>query len=234
MAKGLFKKIRNTATLIKNRVQTAIHKRDGYPPNPRQLLEQHGDATITGMSITRAPIASAIPGILNALSLGTFAKRFSRLPYDKLFHLKIDFSLDDGTKISVEKNEVITMTKNYNNSDKTEYRVVSNIPEGITLGKLLDNAENHMGKYKYFQYNPSNNNCQDFIMAILNSNDIQGHKDFVKQETDSLFKGQHFLSKVALGATNLGASADVLINGKGLLCENTLLCQSRKRIIKKR
>ena len=43
---------------------------------------------------------------------------------------------------------------------------------------------------KYFTYSAKDNNCQDFILAVLKANNIGNEEDysFVKQDTKSLFE----------------------------------------------
>ena len=74
-----------------------------------------------------------------------------------------------------------------------------------------------MGESNYFNYNSKSNNCQDFILNILKSNNIGDESDvvFVKQDTDFLFKNLPILQKIANTTTNLGATVDVLTQGAG-------------------
>jgi uncharacterized protein YoxC len=53
-----------------------------------------------------------------------------------------------------------------------------------------------------------NNNCQDFIMAFLQSSNVGNQSDysFVKQDTKSLFKKLPYLKNLSKGVTDLGAA----------------------------
>ena len=140
IVRGIRKAIRN----VKNRVTTAITKRNGYPPQVRQVLEQYGDVPILNIMITRTPINPAIKSALNAVSFGAFSKRLNRLPFDKLFHLKMDVLLANGKTYGVEKNEVIKIAPP-NNSPNTERRNVNEYNSGLTLNLMLANGETAMG-----------------------------------------------------------------------------------------
>ena len=62
------------------------------------------------------------------------------------------------------------------------------VPAGTTVNMLLDKTEKKMGN-KYFLYSAKNNNCSDFILALLVANGLVDaeNRAFVKIETDKLF-----------------------------------------------
>ena len=76
--------------------------------------------------------------MLNAVSLGAFSKRFGRLPYDKLFHLRLDLTFEDGSRLAVEKNEVINMYTNPKKLKGGEQKEILNVPPELTLNKMLE------------------------------------------------------------------------------------------------
>ena len=63
-----------------------------YPPELTQLKKDIGEENITSIEIRRTPVPNAISGAMNIVSLGSFNKKMSRLPYDKLFPLFIVFN----------------------------------------------------------------------------------------------------------------------------------------------
>lgn len=206
----------NKAKATAQYAQDIVQKRQGLPPKVRQYLQQHGDKVVRQITLTRAPVNSLITSAMNMVSLGSFNKKFNRLDYDALFHLKMDLVLDGGVRISLEKNEVINMDLNPRNGDRTETMPISNLPEGLTMETMMDRTKEQMGDYRFTNYNPSNNNCQDFIVAVLSSNGISGYDAWVKQNTDALFAKDPLLAKISHTLTNAGASANVAINGSGL------------------
>ena len=62
-----------------------------------------------------------------------------------------------------------------------------------------------MGR-KFLPYSAYNNNCQDFLMAILKSNKLgnQTVYKFVKQNTTSIFKTSPIFTKFTNFITDLG------------------------------
>ncbi len=194
-----------------------LHGRNDYPPSVRTLIEKYGEKKIVKITIDRTPVPSVLTGALNAVSFGAFNKRFSRLPYDKLFHLRIDVTFDDGKTIAVEKNEVINMYENPKRLKGGEQKQIENLPSDLTLNKMLEEGQKIQGN-KWFNYSAYNNNCQDFIVALLKGSNIGTEQDlnFVKQDTKSLFKGDSFLRKFANTVTDVGAKVNEITTGAGL------------------
>jgi hypothetical protein len=70
-----------------------------------------------------------------------------------------------------------------------------------------------------FGYSAKDNNCQDFVMGILNGNKIGSDEDrkFVKQDTDQLFQGDNnMLRRISNTVTSIGAKANVITTGAGV------------------
>lgn len=203
-----------------------LHGRNDYPPKVRDLISKYGENKITRINIDRTPVPSVLTGALNAVSFGAFNKRFNSLPYDKLFHLRLDLTFDNGKTLAVEKNEVINMYENPKRLKGGEQKQIDNIPLDLTLNKLLEGGQQIQGN-KWFNYSAYNNNCQDFIVALLKGSNIGTEQDinFTKQDTKSLFKGDSFLRKFANTVTDIGAKANEITTGAGLN-EDTPLIQS--------
>jgi hypothetical protein len=194
-----------------------LHGRKDYPPKVRQLIKQYGDKQIVKMTIDRTPVPSLLTGALNAVSMGAFNERFSMLPYDKLFHLRVDLQFTDSTRLAVEKNEVINMYERPKKLEAGEQKEVSGIPPGLTLNHLLEGGQRIQGG-NWFKYSAYDNNCQDFILALLNGSNIGNEQDrnFIKQDTSSLFKGDSFLRKFANTVTDIGSKVNEITTGAGI------------------
>jgi hypothetical protein len=189
--------------------------RNDYPPKVRELLSRYGKDMITSAEIRRSPVPSLISSALNAVSLGAFKKNMANAPYDSLFHLQFAFTTASG-KFLVEKNEVINMDKDPVMPPKTEVKPVTPMPL-ISLQHLMDATKAYMGD-KMFGYSARDNNCQDFVMAILNGNNIGNEQDraFTKQPTSQLFEGLTTLNRVSNAVTNLGADINTITTGAGI------------------
>lgn len=207
-----------------NRIQSSIKgyvkgRGNAYPPYVQDIIKKYGDQEIVGITISRNPVQSAIVNLLNVLSLGKFKKRMERAEYDKLFHLRLILKLSNGKKIAVEKNESINMDTKPKKLPKAEFKEIYNIPQGITLFNLLEAAQNQMGD-KYFSYSASSNNCQDYVMALLDASDIGDDEDviFIKQDTEQLFDKYGYLKKLSNKVTDIGGRFNEVLYGAGYCC----------------
>ena len=202
---------------VKDYVKTVVHGRNDYPPAVRELIKKYGSKTIKSITIDRTPVVKALQSVLNFVSGGKFKERLDEMPYDEIFHLRIDITFDDNSVLAVEKNEVINMYEKPVKKEGGEQRQISYIPEGTTLNAMLDEAKKIQGS-KYFDYSAYNNNCQDFIMALLKGSNIGTPEDyaFVKQDSKSLFKNDSFLRKFANTVTDIGGKANEIMFGSGV------------------
>lgn len=188
--------------------------RTNYPPNVRRILKANGEKKIVSATINRKPIQAKFKSLLNVLSFGQFERNIKNEPYDDLFHLSIVLRTEDGKEILVEKNETINMLmkprKGGENSPVTPF------PTGKTLNEIMDNTQKRMGD-GFFKYSAQHNNCQHFIMALLQSNSMGDSNDFsfVKQDANQMFKKMDTLSNVADFVTTLASAGDIIMKGKG-------------------
>jgi len=182
-------------------------------PAVKEILRKHGDEPILKMVACRTPVRKVLNGLMNAVSLGSFNKKFSRLPYDDLFHLSLWITTASGT-YSVEKEEVIKIKSNPRTEEHAEFNEISPVPSALTMNKLMMGGEKILGD-RFTRYDASSNNCQDFIIALLDGSNVGSAADkaFIKQNTDSLFKDDSFLRRFARKLTNLGASVSTAITG---------------------
>ena len=197
-----------------------VNPSTAYPPELQKLKDDLGTEIITEIEIRRTPVPEVISSAMNVVSLGSFNKKMSRLPFDKLFHLFIVVKTDKGSQFLLEKNARIHATTSVPNLPNTTTMKVANIPADLNVANLIDNTQNQMGD-KFLPYNPVSNNCQSFILAVLQANKLATPDltTFIKQDTSSLFKSDPTLEKISTGLTNLGASFDVAMKGGALALE---------------
>ena len=200
----LGKMLKEKLAKVKNVASAVVSGRKTLPPSVEKLLNEVGDAVIHSAEVGRTPVQSVITGII---------KTVSSTPYEKLFHLFIVLHTDKGD-IRLEKNEVVSMLKA--GMPKGAESMPVKVPEGLTVRQLVDNTQKAMGA-NFLTYASKGNNCQDFQMAILNSNGM-GSPDitkFVKQDTESIFKEPMF-RKFANTVTDIAGRANVLVEGGDL------------------
>lgn len=197
-------------------INKVIHGSNEYLPPIRDIINKYGNNTITGVTVGRAPVPGAITGALNAVSGGTFKEGMNTQPYDKLFHLFIYLTLNNGVKLLFEKNATINSAVNPPLPPDTETLLITPPNNTTTLNSFLKNAENKMGQ-SYFVYDPHYNNCQDYIIGLLTANGWGTPENYkwIKQDTGQLFANNKYLGTVAKGVTNFGGVVDRVIKGVG-------------------
>jgi len=192
--------------------------RKGYSPSARKMLEKYGVWNVVGLAVRRDPIQSAIHTAFNVLTLGMWEKALKEVKYDKLFHLGLLVELESRgqrKKLLVEKNEVINIQDPKPTQSKTEIIVIPPPRPIPTLNHFLYKAEKQRGE-AYFLYDPFENNCQDYILSLLNANDALTPyaRSFIKQDVSSLVdKLPGYIKPVAKAITDLGGMANVALEG---------------------
>lgn len=203
---------------LKDYATAIIKGRNDYPPKMRDIIAKYGDIPILRMTACRTPVPSLLTSALNVVSLGAFYEKFKNTPYDKLFHLdlRLELALKPRTTILIEKNEVLNAVVNPKTPGKnTECSLIPKNKQ-LTLSKLLEGAKQIQGD-KFFKYSAYDNNCQDFIMAVLKGSGV-GNEDnftFIKQDTKELFKDLPGTRKFANTVTDLGAVVNTIVEGAG-------------------
>ena len=194
-----------------------LYGRNDYSPKVRALLEKFGGEVVRSASIVRNPVQQVLVEAMNVVSFGAFKKNMKDADYDQLFHLQLDFTLESGKEMRVEKVEVINMDESLTNKADGQIRPVSKMPTGMTLSSMMENTKNAMGG-KFFLYSAKDNNCQDFLLAVLTANGMGDAEDyaFVKQNTAQLFKGLDTLRKVSNTLTDIGSKVNIATTGAGI------------------
>ena len=197
--------------------KTVLEGRNDLRPKVRNILSKYGNDIIVNYILKRTPVSSLLRSALSAVSFGEFGKRYKESEYDDLFHLFLELTTQSGKKIIVEKNEVINLEVSQPARPKEEVEDILNFPSGITLNQLLQNTKDRMGQSDFLKYSAKDNNCQDFIINVLDANNIgdESDREFVKQDTDFLFENLPFLRKFSNTVTTIGARANVVTTGAG-------------------
>ena len=213
-------KVKDIATNIKDRaVGFVTGIRDDYPPSVRELLKKYGNNKVVKIIVRRDPLSKAIELASNIVTLGEMDVAKKKEGYDSYFHLYMIAQLDNGINLLIEKNEVINIQVYNKTGEKGDkFDVIMSNP--IVLNTMLNNTKNGMGVDKYFYYDPFTNNCQVFINAIMQYNNLlqinNGLHDFIMQHMDSLIKNVSPVSRgIMRGVTDLARRFNILLKGKG-------------------
>jgi hypothetical protein len=214
----IYKKVKTTVSGAVNLANRGIRK--GYSPSAKRMLDQYGDAPIVELAVRRDPIQSFINIALNAITLGKWGQAKRDLHYDKLFHLGLVVGVKKNgrrTNLIVEKNEVINIAVAKRPDSDTEFYHVPLRGKQLTFGQLMENAERAKGM-EFFLYDAFENNCQDFVLGLLKESGLldENGATFIKQPIDQLMrKLPSFTQTVARKITDLGAAANVVLEGEG-------------------
>jgi len=225
---GLIKSISKVANKVVNKiskvgkqagkfVEKVINPDEFMPPSVKDIMNNRGQEIITSITLRRNPVSSLITGAMNAVSLGSFQKNLDKQPYDKLFHLAM-LVQTANTKFLLEKIERVNVSSSIGSPEGLETLFVPLNGKEITVFDLINNTLLQMGKNKFLDYDAVTNNCQVFIMNVLDANGLlnDGNQSWVKQDTEVLFKGNKTLAKISKKLTDIGASANVLMRGGNL------------------
>jgi hypothetical protein len=112
----------------------------------------------------------------------------------------------------VEKNEVIKIYKSSSIPKNTESLFVPS-DDGLTLNTMLEKTKNLM-REKFFTYQPTNNNCQEFIIQLLISNGLNNDalEKFVLQDVGALFENNPQFRKIVTSVTDVGSIASTALD----------------------
>jgi hypothetical protein len=103
------------------------------PQNVKNALNKIGNNKITSARVGRTPVQAIIQGAL---------KTVANVPYDNLFHLFIELTLDNGQKWVLEKIERINLVKE-DRSKKQGAEFTSTFPVNKTVDELFQNTHSN-------------------------------------------------------------------------------------------
>ena len=186
----------------------------GLPSDSKRVYDRYRLDEIKAIQLRREPVARAIEGALHLVSLGKWFSAKDGANIDKFFHLSSVWTMADGTRLMVEKNEVINISHHVKDpSPETEFEQL-NVKDGIYMEKVFEGMERELGKDRLFVYDAFSANCQDFMLAVANH---AGHPSMVqirwiKQPVDVLMSGlPSFVQPFAKILTNVGNKVQQLI-----------------------
>jgi len=163
-------------------------KLEKFPIAAKKLLDKVGDEPVFKITIFRKPLGGILTKTLNKLTKGALDKFLKTAPYDKFFHLGVIIN----DKYLMDKQDSFTFkkvnAKKFLKTKGMETRVPQINYEGLTIKTLVDKTKAKMGDKKFFGYEPLKNNCQDFIIALLDSVGAKFDRNFVKQKVEQLAK----------------------------------------------
>lgn len=194
---------KNTVSNVGDYFSRVVNMKKEIPPNVKKALDEIGDKQITSARVGRTPVQAIVQGTLRTIA---------NVPYDNLFHLFIELTVDNRTWI-LEKIERITLVEE-NRSQKIGAEFTNSFEVNKTVNDLFVTTRDFMG-YRFLPYQSNSNNCQVFIDSVLSANGLNTPelKEFVKQDTRSIFKNNPILRKFANTLTDLGGYFNAVLQG---------------------
>ena len=179
----------------------------------KQLIERLGNEEIVRIQCTRNVIDSKIKWLLDNIAT-------SDIIYDQIFHLQMYVYTRRGV-FSIEKNSTVQVIYNAQGNRPDQkidiYNLYDLIKRGgkLTVYELINNALNKYGNARFFNYDAFNNNCQDFVMMLLDSSGLLASYDvqWIKQDADQI------LASLPNGSNNLAnllTNIHALLSGSGV------------------
>jgi hypothetical protein len=167
--------------VISNNLQYLLNgKKFGINQIVDDFVKHHGSEEIHSLYAVRQPIFQAFEiHLVNSLSPSFRRKN----DYSKFYHTDIVIN----NKYLLEKSYILKV-KNFSRfSKKQEYEPVE-LKGKLTIYDFLNNYKQKYGVHKMNTYNIQYNNCQDFVVDILNANSLLTSKikDFIKQDTKAI------------------------------------------------
>jgi len=178
--------LKHSAEQFCNVVNTQIYS---YSYESQRTLQLYSAQPVTELVIHRKPIPSVMNTLLNIISVGKWnTERNKNNQLNTLYHLTLECTLADGTKVFCQKNERIEITTCYIPTLQTEFCHVPFNGKTFTLNEMLKKTNELMGDSKYFLFSPMDNNCQVYIKNILTAMDLYSETvdKFVFQNVDEV------------------------------------------------
>ena len=178
-----------------------------YPPQVRNVLSQHGNHKIMNVKMCKEVVSENTEFLLKALAgKNTWEEAKKKHGFDKFYHLFMIATLEDGTQLHIEKNEVIRVSVNPRACpDALDIGAPS---QPITLNEMMERTRQRIGDTDFFTYDPLGNNCQNFVNQLLRTMGLwnQTSSSFVFQDIKGLREELPAYTKyLAKGLTDVGA-----------------------------
>ena len=192
-----------------------LYNRFKYSPAAQEILRTQGNKRVRSVSLHRNVLSSVYTNIISAWTFGETARRLSMEDKDKLYHISMWVTLEDGTVVNVEKTALPNFTLNPSKPIEEETQDGPAPPPGLTLNTMLERARKRMGDTKFFSYSAKDNNCGNFIEAILSANGINNGNThaFIGQDTKKILAGFPSLRRFMNSVTDVAARAETAYLG---------------------
>lgn len=213
---------------LSDRINDVLNPNENY--HVKNTLSSYANYEITKVNICRTPVQSILLDALTFLNkdFKNFTKSYT---YDMIFHLYAIFECKNPENnnivyIRTEKNPRVVFQTSDDLNLKTDdhyeidlWKLSKNNP--VTVGDLILETKRLMGS-KFDQYNPVDNNCQSYILSLIEaffrciniSYVPDAIKKYIYLDVSKALKKNSFAGILATKITDLGRFFNKWI-GKG-------------------
>jgi len=178
-----------------------------YPPQVRNLLIKHGNHKIVDIKLCKEPVSANTEFLIKVLSgPKSWEEAKRKYGFDKFYHLFMIVTMDDGSRLHIEKNEVIRISENPRECPNA--LDLGPPLQTITINELMQRTRQTVGDSNFFTYDPFKNNCQSYISYLLKTMGLWNNTstNFVYQNIEGLVSElPSYVNPVAKGLTSTGA-----------------------------
>ena len=177
-----------------------------YPPQVRNILLNHGNHKIVDIKLCKEVVSENTEFLLKALAgKNTWEEAKKKYGFDRFYHLFMIVTMENGSRLHIEKNEVIRIS---DNPRPCPDALDLGSPSNITVSELLDRTKQRIGNNDFFTYDPLSNNCQAFVKQLLITMGLfnKTSNDFLFQDIEGLREElPSYTRYLAKGLTDVGA-----------------------------
>jgi hypothetical protein len=167
---------------------------------------RHGNHKITDIKLCKEVVSENTEFLLKALAgKNTWEEAKKKYGFDRFYHLFMIVTMENGSKLHIEKNEVIRMSEAPRDCPDA---LNLGSPNAITVSELLDRTKQRIGNNDFFTYDPFRNNCQAFVKELLVTMGLLNNtsNEFLFQNVEGLREELPSYTKyIAKGLTDVGA-----------------------------
>ena len=179
-------------------ITAALPKVTSFSTKQRAYIRDYGPGRVTGIRVFRVPLDAILNVAIDMMSSGALTDMIAEKGYEALYHLGVVITVQpvDSSQLVYfvyEKNHVVNFAScppDFPGAKRgmSDVQITSaDLPDELTLLDLITRHQVEMGD-NYWTYHLIVNNCQYFILYLLNSLGIiaPSVRDFVFQDATSI------------------------------------------------
>jgi hypothetical protein len=181
-------------------------------PSIRKFTKENGSAIVTKIVVCRQPVTPFIEKVATLISLGKCDANKKKLGYDKMLHLFMIITLNNGKTFKLEKNHLPEISSN--TTIPKDHMNVGKSPN-ISWADFLYRAERTAGGDRLYVYDAIRANCQNFVHDCLKGADVLTPElnKYIMQNATAVIEGLPWFEKLARKLTDTRNVLDVAQNG---------------------